>query len=65
MALWQPEIANSLQYILDYEGSESALEDVAGHFAISETQFGEVIDIELKPNGKNIPVTLGNREEFV
>lgn len=64
MAQWQPEIANSLQYILDYEGGEQ-LVDIAGHFTVDEKQFGEVKEIELKPDGKTVPVTLANREEFV
>lgn len=41
MALWQPEIANSLQYILDYPNDKS-LEDIAGHFTVDVSHFGAI-----------------------
>ena len=41
MKMWQPEIANSLQYILDYEGS-APLDSIAGNFSVSEKQYGEI-----------------------
>jgi hypothetical protein len=64
MKMWQPEVANSLQYILDYEGS-APLVEIAGHFAVSEKQFGEVLEVDLVENGSTIPVTLANRKDFV
>jgi hypothetical protein len=34
-------------------------------FAINEERFGEVVEIELKENGRNIPVTEENKHEYV
>lgn len=45
MALWQPEVAKSLQFVLDFDPEKDksmALEDVAGHFTVDENQFGEI-----------------------
>lgn len=50
MAMWQPEIAKSLQYILEYQGAQS-LEEVAGHFTVDEIQYGDVKTVELCPGG--------------
>lgn len=41
MKMWQPEIASSLQYILDYEGT-APLDSIAGNFSVSEKQYGEI-----------------------
>jgi hypothetical protein len=69
MAQWQPETAKSLQYILDYKESDHdgrPLEDIVGRtFTVDFEQFGVMKEVELKPNGKNIPVTKENRAEFV
>jgi hypothetical protein len=50
MAMWQPEIANSLQYILDYEGAQ-ALSEIAGFFTVDEKQFDMVNTVELCEGG--------------
>lgn len=69
MAQWQPETAKSLQFILDYKESDHdnrPLEDIVGRtFTVDFEQFGVLEEIELKPDGKNIPVTKENRSEFV
>lgn len=55
-----PTLAQSMQSILDYSGSDMA--DVFGvAFEISRTYFGESRVFELKPNGSNIPVTQDNK----
>ncbi len=64
MAVWQPEIATSLQYVLDYQGQQP-LEEVAGYFTASTKQFGEVTEVELCDQGRQRAVTMANREEFV
>lgn len=60
-----PEIANSLQKLLQYEGDD--VEDVfcLTYEAPYESLFGESDTVELIPNGANQPVTKDNREDFV
>jgi E3 ubiquitin-protein ligase HERC4 len=68
MAKWQPDVAKSLQYILDYDEAKEGkpLEDVVCRtFTVDFEQFGELQEIELIPDGKNTSVTTANREEFV
>lgn len=55
-----PSLANSLQSLLDY--TESDVEEVFGlTFEVTRDEFGEIKSIPLKPNGKNITVTLENK----
>ena len=35
------------------------------NFVVTETHFGEVIEVELMDGGSKTPVTLTNRKEFV
>lgn len=68
MAKWKPDVASSLQYILDYDEAKEGkpLEDVVGrYFTVDYEQFGVVQEVELIPDGKQIPVTSQNRKEFV
>jgi hypothetical protein len=61
LAKWQPETAKSLQFILDYDESKhefKKLEDIVGRsFTVDFEQFGQVQEIELLPNGRNIQVS--------
>ena len=34
-------------------------------FTVEEDKFGELVEIELKENGKNIPVTDDNKKEYI
>ena len=62
---WQPDIAQSLEFILNYN-EETPLEEALGtNFTIEVENFGEIVDFELKPNGAEIFVTEQNREEYV
>lgn len=62
---WQPDIAQSLEFILNYN-DEVPLEEALGMtFTIEVENFGEKVDFELKPNGGEIFVTEQNREEYV
>lgn len=55
-----PSIANSLQSLLDYEGSD--LQEVFDlTFEITRDVFGEVRAIPLKPGGAEVPVTQENK----
>lgn len=67
MLQWQPETAKSLQFILEYEENGGVtLEEIIGRtFTVDFEQFGVMQEIELIPNGKNVPVTSANREDFV
>jgi uncharacterized protein YlbG (UPF0298 family) len=62
---WQPEIASSLEFILNYN-DETPLEDALGvNFTVEVENFGVKTDVELKPNGHMIYVNEQNREEYV
>lgn len=55
-----PVLANSMQSILDYDGSD--LESVFGlNFEITREVFGETQQVLLRPNGDTIPVTQENK----
>ena len=58
-----PDVATSLKEILEYEGNVE--DDLMVTFSASVEEYGQVITKELKANGKDIPVTNDNREEFV
>ncbi len=49
---------------MNYTGGDEE-EAFCLYFAISETNFGDVIQKPLKPDGENTPVTKANKEEFV
>mmetsp|Transcript_6557 Transcript_6557/g.10538 ORF Transcript_6557/g.10538 Transcript_6557/m.10538 type:complete len:114 (-) Transcript_6557:442-783(-) len=62
---WQPEVATSFRYILNY-AEEEPLENVLQRtFTIDMQRYGETVTEELKENGKTIFVTKENREEFI
>ena len=51
---WQPDIAQSLEYILNYS-EETPLEDALGMtFTIQVEHFGAHMDVELKEGGAEI-----------
>lgn len=54
------EYYNSLNWIIN--NSVESLEMV---FSVDEEKLGETIEVELKPNGANIPVTDRNKLEYV
>eukprot|EP01026_Neomeris_dumetosa_P059394 TRINITY_DN5548_c0_g1_i2.p3 TRINITY_DN5548_c0_g1~~TRINITY_DN5548_c0_g1_i2.p3 ORF type:complete len:301 (+),score=37.09 TRINITY_DN5548_c0_g1_i2:830-1732(+) len=62
----QPTVANSLQYLLDYNDVEQPMEQVLCQtFTISEEHYGEVKEFQLIENGENVYVTEENRLEYV
>ena len=69
MAQWQPELATSLQYIINYKESENnwvKLEDIIERaFVAEKSSFGIREEVELIPGGKNMIVTSENKHEFV
>lgn len=56
----KPALARGLKQLLDYK--EDDLEEVFCRTFVGEMeQFGEVIEVDLVPGGKNIPVSKSNR----
>ena len=46
--------------------SENDITDIIDEtFTTTEDRFGEMVTIELKPNGDNFPVTEDNKKEYV
>ena len=65
LEMWQPEVAKSFEYILNYKDA-APLEDIlARTFTIDFEVFGEKTSVELVPGGAEKLVTKENREEFV
>lgn len=63
---WQPEIAQSLEFILNYNDPSVPLEDMLGAtFSLEVENYGHKQEIELKPNGSAILVNEANRQEYV
>jgi E3 ubiquitin-protein ligase HECTD2 len=58
-----PDLAASLQYLLDYDGDVK--EDFMRTFQVSINEYDVVQTFLLKPNGDQIDVTNDNRKEFV
>ncbi len=56
------EFHQSLQWIQDHNISKEALHLT---FAVTEQVFGQPMEVELKPGGKNIPVTEKNKKVLV
>jgi len=62
---WQPEVASSFKYILEYEEEEPLEEVLHRTFTIDLESYGETISRPLKVDGEKVYVTKENREEFV
>ena len=58
-----PDVAQSLQEVLDYQSDLE--QDLLLTFQVSIEEYSRVTTKELKPGGANIPVTSENRDEFV
>eukprot|EP01029_Cantina_marsupialis_P007445 TRINITY_DN18269_c0_g2_i1.p1 TRINITY_DN18269_c0_g2~~TRINITY_DN18269_c0_g2_i1.p1 ORF type:complete len:1058 (-),score=253.66 TRINITY_DN18269_c0_g2_i1:105-3278(-) len=65
MAELQPEVASSLKQLLEYEGDDA--EDIfcLTYSATIDTLTGEKQEVDIVPNGRNIPVTSENKKDFV
>ncbi|VDI02211.1 E3 ubiquitin-protein ligase HECTD2 [Mytilus galloprovincialis] len=59
----QPEVASGLKDLLIYDGDVE--DDFGLTFQVSQSEFGSVKTVELKPGGADISVTKANREEYV
>jgi len=58
-----PGLGNGLEKLLEFDGDVETT--FCRNFEITYEVFGENKTIELKENGSNIPVTNGNRQEYV
>ncbi|KAL1509492.1 hypothetical protein ABEB36_004214 [Hypothenemus hampei] len=59
-----PSMMNSLKTLLEYDGDD--IQDVfCLSFNINRDVWGEIVTVDLKPNGSNIPVTQDNKQEYV
>ncbi|KAJ1494815.1 hypothetical protein T484DRAFT_1608770, partial [Baffinella frigidus] len=56
-----PEYFRNLGWMLDNDITDILEEN----FCIVREQFGEMLTIDLKPNGRNLPVTEENKREYV
>ncbi|VDI24269.1 Hypothetical predicted protein, partial [Mytilus galloprovincialis] len=57
------EVASGLKDLLIYDGDVE--DDFGLTFQVSQSEFGSVKTVELKPGGADISVTKANREEYV
>ncbi|XP_051152386.1 E3 ubiquitin-protein ligase UPL7 [Andrographis paniculata] len=57
-----PEFYRNLMYVKHYDGDAS---DLCLDFTITEESLGKRLVIELKPGGRNIPVTNENKLQYV
>jgi E3 ubiquitin-protein ligase NEDD4 len=55
------ELHRSMKWMLDNDITD-VIEET---FSLQEERFGELVTIELKPGGVDIPVTEENKQEFV
>eukprot|EP00924_Labyrinthula_sp_SR-Ha-C_P000970 augustus_masked-scaffold_7-processed-gene-9.56-mRNA-1 protein AED:0.41 eAED:0.41 QI:0/-1/0/1/-1/1/1/0/1148 len=61
---FNPSQAQSLDYILKIEDPEE-LDSLELAFEVTDSNMGVIRDVELVENGRNIPVTLENRDEYI
>eukprot|EP01027_Heterolobosea_sp_BB2_P014971 GEZU01021466.1.p1 GENE.GEZU01021466.1~~GEZU01021466.1.p1 ORF type:complete len:411 (-),score=114.80 GEZU01021466.1:175-1338(-) len=57
-----PELYRNLTFLKNYDGN---VEELALNFTIVDNEFGESIEHELIPDGRNIPVTNENRLSYI
>lgn len=57
-----PELYQGLLFLKQYQGN---VEDLGVDFTITEQEFGESRNVDLIPNGSNIPVTNDNRIQYI
>nr|XP_054774150.1 probable E3 ubiquitin-protein ligase HERC4 [Lytechinus pictus] len=61
----EPQVAQNLQSVLDYDDPESFSETFPLFFQINEDNFGEVETSDLVPNGSEKELTFKNRNDYV
>lgn len=63
LASLDPELYKNMKYLKNCPAE--TVEDLGLNFTVVNNAFGSAQEIELKPNGRNIPVTAGNRIEYI
>ncbi|KAM5351989.1 hypothetical protein ACJ41O_004712 [Fusarium nematophilum] len=63
LAEYRPRLARGLRQLLDYEGNVE--ETFCLDFVIETEKYGTTVEVPLCPGGERIPVTNGNRREYV
>lgn len=59
-------LVSASQYLANFFHRENSIEDVIDEtFTTAEERFGEMVTIELKPGGGDVPVTDENKKEYV
>ncbi|KAJ9519970.1 hypothetical protein QJQ45_014702 [Haematococcus lacustris] len=61
----QPTVGRSLRQLLAFEGPGSVEDTFCLSWVVSEEAWGVRREVELVPGGADIPVTEGNREQYV
>ena len=62
LASLDPQMYKNLVYLKNYDGN---IADLGLDFTIVNSDLGENEEVELKPGGKNVPVTTSNRIEYI
>ncbi|XP_072543293.1 ubiquitin-protein ligase E3C isoform X2 [Salminus brasiliensis] len=62
LASLDPEVYRNLLFLKSYEGD---VEDLGLNFTVVNNDLGEAQVVELKPGGKDIPVTTANRIAYI
>lgn len=64
---FQPSLAKGLMALLEFDGAGGSFEDVFGPlFFVCEYEcYGSMVDAELKEGGKDIAVSMENREDYI
>lgn len=63
LATLDPTLYKNLISLKSYEASK--VTDLNLDFTVTNSVFGQTVELELKPGGKNIPVTAANRIEYI
>ncbi|KAK2962268.1 putative Ubiquitin-protein ligase E3A [Blattamonas nauphoetae] len=59
----EPQVGQSLKALLDMDAED--IEDCSLTFSMDHTSFGENVTMDFIPNGRNIPVSIENRVQYI
>lgn len=63
LASLDPELYKNMKYLKNCPAD--TVEDIGLNFTVVNNDFGVAEEVELKPNGRDIPVTASNRIEYI
>jgi len=61
LIMWQPEVGNSLKYILEYDAAEPLEDVLMRNFTIDMESYGDKVTVDLLEGGGEMLVTKDNR----